>query len=187
MIFIIVILENEASVLKPQDCVILLKLIAKANQQLSQRELANQCKISLSEINAGIKRLIAPGLLRKDNKGQFIPIKKAAEEFFIHGLKYQFPIKLGEYTRGMVTAYAAPIFRGEIILGDDPIPVWPYAKGDTKGVALSPLYSSIPESLHAFPDDEFYNLLALVDTIRIGNTREKNIAVKLLQKKLSYE
>ena len=45
-------------------------------------------------------------------------------------MKYFFPIALGEYTRGMVTSYAADIFEKQIILGQDPVPVWPFAEGN---------------------------------------------------------
>ncbi len=100
-------------------------------------------------------------------------------------MKYAFPAQLGEYTRGLATSYAAPIFKKRITLGQDPIPVWPHAEGNKRGWALKPLYPSVPQSLISYPDQAFYDLLALVDAIRQGRARERNIAAKLIREKLN--
>lgn len=178
--------ERSNIMLKPQDCVVLVKLLANPAIELSQRQLANALCISLAEINAGIKRLEEAGLLRKDKKGKVYPNVYVAEEFLIHAIKFLFPSKLGEYTRGIPTAVAAPIFRSKIVLGNDPIPVWPDALGENRGVALDPIYPSIPKSLRENPDKNFYELLVLVDAVRSGRARERNLAKELLKEKLHH-
>jgi hypothetical protein len=183
--------------LKPQDIVILLKILstmtlasANPDESLSQNKLATYLCMSVSEVNAGIKRLILSGLLapinRKDNV-ILLPIKAACEECLISGVKYFLPAQLGAYTRGIATSYAAPIFEKSIAIGSDPIPVWPYAEGDKRGLALEPLYRSVPFSLIQYPDPLFYELLVLIDAIRTGRARERNIAMKLLKEKINYE
>jgi biotin operon repressor len=172
--------------LKPQDCIILVKLLANPGVKWSQRQLAKVLGISLAEINAGIKRLEDAGLLRKEKQGKFFPNINAAEEFLISSIKFLFPGKLGEYTRGTPTSIAAPIFRDKIALGNDPIPVWPDAVGEQKGVALAPIHPSIPKALRENPDQLFYELLVLIDAIRSGRARERNMAVTLLKEKLKY-
>lgn len=179
--------------LKPQDIVILLKILSTitlvkdgAAEKLSQNNLAMFLCMSPSEVNAGIKRLIGSGLLapyqrQVQNNVELLPIKPACIECLIHAVPYFIPGKLGEYTRGIPTAYAAPILKEFITMGDEPIPVWPHAEGGKKGLTLEPLYRSVPASLIKYPDTVFYNLLVLVDTIRIGRVREKNIASKLLR------
>ncbi len=171
--------------LKPQDCIILIKLLANPGMDWSQRQLAKALCISLAEINAGIKRLGDAGLLRKDKDDRLFPNINAAEEFLISGIKFFFPAKLGEYTRGMPTAVAAPIFHDKIALGN-PIPVWPDAVGEKRGVALAPLHPSIPKALRENPDQPFYELLVLIDAIRSGRPRERNLAAALLKEKLKY-
>ena len=180
--------------LKPQDIVILLKILStmtlvKDNdiEKLSQNNLATLLCISPSEVNAGIKRLISTGLLapyqRQMQKNmELLPIKPACIECLIHAVPYFIPAKLGEYTRGIPTAYAAPILQEFITLGNDPIPVGPHAEGEKKGLTLEPLYRSVSASLLKYPDPLFYDLLVLVDAIRIGSVREKSIASKLLKK-----
>lgn len=170
--------------LKPQDCIILIKLLANPKTQWSQRKLANTLSISLSETNAGIKRLFDAGLLRRDNEDQLVPILNAAEEFLIHSIKYFFPAALGEYTRGIRTGIGAPIFKDKIATGDDPLPVWPDALGEEKGVALPPLYASVPKALRQDPDKKFYELLVLIDVIRLGRPRERNMAIQLLKERI---
>jgi biotin operon repressor len=172
--------------LKSQDCILLLKLLANPSVEWSQRQLAKALLISLAEINAGIHRLKDVGLLRKDKQGRLFPNIYAAEEFLISAVKFFFPGKLGEYTRGMPTAIAAPIFHDKIALGYDPIPVWPDAMGEKRGVALPPIHPSVTKSLRENPDPDFYELLALIDAIRLGRARERNMATMLLKEKLSY-
>jgi len=186
--------------LKPQDIVILLKILSTMTlpkkpleDSLTQNRLATLLCMSASEVNAGIKRLVLSSLLSPvitddpKNKIVFKPSKKACEECLISGVKYFFPVQLGAYTRGIATSYAAPILAEHFILGDDPIPVWPYGEGDRRGLALEPLYSSVPKSLSQFPDQDFYELLVLVDAIRSGRARERNIAIKLLKEKFYGE
>lgn len=172
--------------LKPQDCIILIKLLANPGVDWSQRQLSKVLCISLAEINAGIKRLSEAGLLRKDKDDKLFPNINAAEEFLISGIKFIFPAKLGEYTRGIATAVAAPLFHNKIALGNDPIPVWPDAVGEKRGVALVPLHPSIPRALRENPDQSFYDLLVLIDVIRLGRPRERNLAVILLKEKLKH-
>lgn len=175
------------TMLKSQDCMILLKLLANPSKVWSQRQLAKALCISVSETNAALKRLTDASLVRKDKGDQFKPILASSEEFLINGVKYLFPAKLGEYTRGIPTSVGAPIFRDKIVLGDDPIPIWPDAKGEVKGVALTPIHSTIPKSLSTFPDEHFYEILVLIDAIRVGRAREREIGKALLKKKIYGE
>jgi hypothetical protein len=87
--------------IKPQDCLVLIKLLANPEKSFSQRRLSEELCISLSEINAGLKRLIDAGLLRKSISGQLIPILASVEEFLISAIKFLLPAKLGAFTRGV--------------------------------------------------------------------------------------
>lgn len=177
--------------LKPQDIVILLKILSTVTlsntysaEELSQNELAALLCMSPSEVNSGFKRLVLSGLLgpvQRSKKVVYLPIKAAVEECLVSGVKYFLPVQLGAYTRGIATSYAAPIFDKHIVQGDDPIPVWPTGKGNQRGAALEPLYRSVPQSLAKHPDRLFYEMLVLVDAIRTGRVRERNIAIKLLK------
>lgn len=175
--------NGENMVLKPQDIVVLLKLIAKkAHPDWSQNSLAYELCISPSEVNSAFKRLLSSQLITPYEKNlKPMPIMKATEELLIHAVKYLYPAKHGEMTRGIPTSYAAPIFADKVVLGNEPMPVWPHAEGKSRGIGLNPLYISVAESVLKHPDQMFYDLLALADAIRNGRARERAIAVDLLR------
>jgi hypothetical protein len=165
--------------LKPQDIFIMLKLIALGQNQWSYSSLANDLFMSTSEVHAGIKRSVTARLMGLDS-GR--PLKQSLEEFLIHGVKYAFPPDRGGLTRGVPTGYSAPPFRDLIIQPDEPPPVWPDPDGETRGYEFSPLYKSVPKA--ALKDPILYELLVIVDVIRDGRAREREIALKELKVRL---
>lgn len=66
-------------------------------------------------------------------------------------------------------------------LSDPPL-VWPHPEGEVRGESLEPLYPSAVDA--ARRDSKLYECLALVDALRIGRAREKNLAIDLLSKRL---
>jgi hypothetical protein len=170
-------------ILKPQDIVILLKLVTLGERQWSYSSLANELAMSPSEVHSGIGRATAARLFDPQRK---VPILKALLEFLVHGVKYAFPPDKGHLTRGLPTSYAAPPLNTLIIQSDEPPPVWPDPEGKVRGYEFSPLYRSVPKAVAN--DDALYELLALVDAIRDGRARERELAVKELTAKLEkYE
>ncbi len=163
--------------IKPQDIVVLCKLLAKGgSKDWSQNSIAVDLFLSPSQINSAFRRLVLAGLITPYHvKSKPEPILQACEEFFICGLKYIFPATLGEVARGIPTSYATHL-KKEIHIGNDPVPVWPYAEGKKRGVALKPLYHTVPKSVDWHPDPLFYELLGLLDAIRSGRAREKKMA-----------
>lgn len=172
--------------MKPQDIVIAFKLISKSakSEIWTQNQIALELCMSPSEINAGLKRLQKSGLLIPPRSLLLNPKINHTRlcEFILHGIRYVFPAKLGELTRGIATGYAAPAFNNKIAIGNDPVPVWPFAEGNARGLAITPLYKSVPLSIAKYPDQLFYDMLSLVDAIRCGMARERKIAADLLTK-----
>ncbi|HJQ64636.1 MAG TPA: nucleotidyltransferase family protein, partial [Burkholderiales bacterium] len=103
-------------------------------------------------------------------------------EFLIHGVPYAYPSEHGGVVRGMPTAYAAPPLNKMIVQADEPPPVWPYAEGTVRGYKFAPLYPSVPKA--AERDPKLYELLALVDAIRDGRARERDLAAQELETRL---
>ncbi|HLP78700.1 MAG TPA: Lrp/AsnC family transcriptional regulator [Candidatus Paceibacterota bacterium] len=164
--------------LKPQDVVVALKLcVLKA--PMPYVALGKSLGISASESHAAVRRLKEAGLIAPDSK----TVNRAKlRNFIVHGVPCAFPAKTGEITRGIPTAWAAPVMLQRIAQSDQPIPVWPDADGKTKGVAVKPLYGSVV--MAAATDKVLYDLLALVDAIRIGRARDRNIAEEELTARL---
>lgn len=160
-------------ILKPQDILILLKLVAIGKNDWSYAKLAVELDMSPSEVHAAIKRSLQAQLAIQYST-RIVPNTKNIEEFLVHGIRYVFVPERGEITRGMPTIYAAAPMNSEIIPSGDPPPVWPDPEGKIRGVSFSPLYKSVPKA--AKKDPGLYELLVLVDSIRGGNIRERKIA-----------
>ncbi|MCU7942486.1 MAG: hypothetical protein KZQ87_07370 [Candidatus Thiodiazotropha sp. (ex Cardiolucina cf. quadrata)] len=172
-------------VLKPQDILVLLKLLTLGDRPWSYSQMAIELGMSPSEVHGAVKRAIRADLaLIIDMEIQ--PNYRNMEEFLIHGFRYAFAPDRGEMTRGMPTAYAAPPLSEKIVPDQEPPPVWPDPQGEIRGTIFSPLYRSAPEASRN--DPALYELLALVDAIRGGKARERNIAVKELTRRFNrYE
>lgn len=171
--------------LKPQDILFVLKLVALGKKNWSFNKLALELKMSPSEVHASAKRALSAGLAVK--KQEIIkPNISALSEFLCHGLQYVFIPERGGLNRGMPTSYAAHPLKTVFIDDGEPPPVWPDPDGEVRGESLSPIYSSVPTA--ARNDAKLYELLALIDAIRGGRARERELAKKeLVQRLEDYE
>jgi hypothetical protein len=139
--------------------------------------------MSPSQIHSAVKRSLAASLAVHKNE-EIVPNIRNLEEFLVHGLKYVFLPERGEMTRGMPTGYAAPPLGDLFVSSNEPPPVWPDPEGDVRGIAFSPLYKSAPKAARV--DPKLYELLVLVDGIRAGRARERDIASKELRARLQH-
>lgn len=156
--------------MRPQDIVILLKKVTDKGRYLLNVQLAKELSISPSEVSEALERCRIARLV--DARKRIVNIL-ALEEFLVHGLKYVFPVQPQGVVRGVATAISALPMREKIVGGKEQY-VWPCSHGNMRGVAITPLYKTVPESVAN--DDMLYKLLALVDTLRIGRIRETEIA-----------
>lgn len=158
--------------LKPQDVLFLLKLVAINNNDWSFSTLAYELGMSPSEVHGAARRALAARLaIRKD--GRIKPNLRNLEEFLLHGIQYVFVPERGGLIKGMPTFNAAD---------NELPPVWPDPEGAVRGESFSPLYKSVPVA--AKRDLKLYPLLVLVDAIRGGRARERDMAKKALKKRL---
>jgi hypothetical protein len=133
--------------------------------------VAGELAMSASEFHAAVRRLGQAGLV--EPKARRIR-QGAVREFLIHGLRYVFPASPGGLTRGMVTSFAALPLSELISFGKENVPVWPDALGESLGYGIEPLHPSAPEA--ARRDGRLYEILALIDALREGRNRERQIA-----------
>ena len=155
--------------MRPHDIVILLKIVAKGSAPWQNKDLAAELMISPSEISESLNRSMLAGLIDGTRKKV---LKGALLEFLNHGLRYVFPQQPGALVRGLPTAHSAPVAKDSFI-SEAPY-VWPYAQGEIMGQAIESLYPTVPEA--ARQDSRFYDLVALCDILRVGNTREIKFA-----------
>ncbi len=167
--------------LKPQDLAMGFKLAVLGPQRLSFAALADQMCLSVFEAHACVSRLLASKLLT-DIDGQLRLQMAAFEPLVLLAAAHVFPPVRGEVTMGFVTAHGAAPLRSKLLLADDLPPVWPPPDGDTRGVSLLALYPKLPAA--ALKDARLYECLALFDSLRIGQARERELAKTLLQERL---
>lgn len=166
--------------LKPQDIIVLLKLITGyKDKQWRYSDLAEDLQMSQSEVHSAIKRAHSSQLYDPLTKR---PVRANLSEFLLFGLKYVFFIEPGKPSVGIPTAHSAPLLRKSIVSEKGDQYVWPSRLGKVKGLAVEPLYPGVPNA--CINDKELYHLLTLVDALRVGRTREKELAKKLLSEKL---
>ncbi len=161
--------------MRPQDVVILLKIIAKDDTEWIMKDIAYELGISNSEVSESLNRSVLAGLIASDKKRV---MKSSLLEFLKFGLKYVYPQRPGALVRGVATAHSTlPL--SEVIQSDE-VYVWPYAEGTDRGFSIEPLHNNVPEAV--LRDSLLHKLLALVDAIRLGNVREQKMAIVELEK-----
>jgi hypothetical protein len=173
---------NHQLTLKPQDLMVLFKLVAMSDKPATYGSLAEALSMSSSEVHASISRAKAARLLSMEND-QPVVVRSALKEFVLHGAKYSFPATHGAVTRGVPTAYAALPLSARVSQPNEPPPVWPDPQGEQRGVSFYPLYPTAP--LAAKKDRSLYELLALFDALRGGAARERQISSQLLSERLA--
>lgn len=170
-------MKTQNQQIKPQDVLLLLKIISVNNPAWNQKPMAEALGLSQSEVSESVARSKYAGLLNPEGK---TVMKLALMEFLQYGLRYTFPQKSGPVVRGIPTAHsAAPLVK---LIQSAEAYVWPYGKGTVRGHSIAPLYPSVPEA--AQKDEKLYELLALTDALRVGRAREKELAVIELKKHL---
>ena len=135
--------------------------------------------MSVSEVHQALSRAGTADLYDEQRRS---PKLRNLEEFIVHGLRYAFPCEPGAITRGIPTSFAAAPLRDHFFKqSTDLPPVWSDPEGSTRGYKIAPLYSSVPKAVKS--DPELYQLLALVDAIREGRARERQMAQDLLHER----
>jgi hypothetical protein len=167
--------------LKPLDIVVLLKLSLCKGGRPPYLQLANELHLYPSEVYSSIKRARSSHLVQGPELNDRLN-QSALLEFLLHGIQYAFPAERGAMTRGVPTRYAASPLKQHLEQGNEPPPVWPYAEGPVRGYSYAPLHKNVPEA--ALSDPDLYELLVLVDALRDGKARERELAVKKLSKRL---
>lgn len=163
-------MEAKQIAISPLDILILMKIISLGDKDWYQMDVAESLEISQSEVSKSLKRLRKSWLLAPSKETRVM--KENVLDFLCHGVRFVFPQWPGAIVRGMPTAHSAPVLSDDII-SSEPY-VWPSATGKLRGQSLVPLYPTVPKACKN--DPKLYDLLALIDSIRVGNARERELA-----------
>jgi hypothetical protein len=161
--------------MRPQDVVILLKILTITEPNWQYRDLASSLFISVSEISESLNRSHMAGLVDESRRKVH---RKSLMEFIEFGLHYVFPQFPGSMATGLPTAHSHPFYAARF--ASEMNYVWPDDYGKMRGLAIQPLYKTVAKAVKS--DEELYKLLASIDIIRVGRVREMKVAIKELKK-----
>jgi hypothetical protein len=162
--------------LKPQDIAVALQLALTPG--LTYAALAVATGISQGEVHNAVRRLRGARLVVADVTRVHGP---ALLEFLGSGVPYAFPADAGAESRGVPTAHAAGVL-GEGFSMTESL-VWPSVEGRVRGASVVPLYDGAAATAARNP--ALYELLALVDAVRIGRARERTRAKQVLRERIA--
>lgn len=166
--------------MRPQDIVILLKIVSLNVDNVLLSKLASSLNLSISEISESLNRSMVARLIDYNKKKVN---KQNLMEFLEHGIRYVFPQAPGAMTKGIATAHSHPFLKNKLI--SDSNYVWPDTKGEILGFTIEPFYLKQVEAVKS--DPTLYEFLALIDVIRVGRVREVQISLKQLKHLLLKE
>jgi len=171
---------NQHNGMRPQDIAVLLKIII-SNPNWMNKDIAEDLFLSPAEVSYSLQRSALAELLDTSKRKV---MRKAFLEFIQYGLPRVFPAIRGSIAIGIPTAFSSPVMLPYFMTNQlNEMVVWPYAEGTARGETINPLYPNAVQA--ALKDQKLYELLSLVDVMRIGKVREKEIALRLLQEKFS--
>lgn len=167
--------------IKSQDIVVLLKILLEGKYNWKYESLHENLHLSVSAIHRSLERCVRARFISPKPYEDVFVMNIA--EFLIHGAPYAFAIEPGKIIRGLPTAHSASPLN-KVIVSEKESYVWASPHGKVRGQSIEPLMKFVPEI--AGKDKALYEMLALIDAIRLGRPREKKIASEMLNEKLQY-
>lgn len=162
--------------LKPVDLTVLAYLASgHLGQRWTQSQVAAGLGISQSNVHRALAQLDRSGLLVEGG-----PRRDALRELIVHAVRYVYPGGLGAPARGIATAHAGPALAPRV--RSEQAYVWPFDGGQDFGPSIEPLHPCVPAA--AARCAPFHDLMSLVDVMRVGRAREREIAVARLDELL---
>ncbi|HEY5959693.1 MAG TPA: hypothetical protein VIV60_24225 [Polyangiaceae bacterium] len=165
--------------LRPLDIIVVLAVHDFGNAPWTYAALAKRLEVSDSQSHGAVQRAASAHLL--DAVGRSIRPYNLLE-FLEHGIRYAFPVEPGPFTRGIPTGASAPPLNALLRRDSSGELVWPDVNGSLMGQAVAPLHASVPNV--ARQHASLHQLFALVDALRVGGVRERELAVRELRSRL---
>lgn len=160
--------------MRPQDIIILLKILTIKREDWQQRDLSHSLNIAVSEISESLRRSHLGGLVDESKRKVY---RQSLMEFIRYGLHYVFPALPGSMVTGIPTAHSHPFYQKHF--SAELQYAWPYENGRIRGLEIAPLYRTVPAAV--MDDRDLYLMLASIDILRVGRTRELKLAIDQLQ------
>ena len=162
---------RQSTRLSTTDVAVLLHLLV--HPDASYGDMAAMLGVGKATAHASVARLLRSGLAHAVGQSGVAAALGPAGEFLQYGAAYAFPAVTVPRARGIRTGFAAPGNEGLNALDVFPM-VWPSRLGNAFGMGVTPLVPRAPDV--SFRDPALYRLLALVDVLRLGDARAREVA-----------
>jgi hypothetical protein len=155
--------------LRPFDIAVALRLLLVPEERYEP--LAEALVTSTSAVHRSVARLQLAGLCQLSSR---TVARASLREFLLHGARYAFPAVHGPERTGLATAWTHPEVASLFTDGESPRGlIWSSDRGAVRGESLVPLFPNIPAV--AARDPRLHALLAMVDAVRAGTSRERAV------------
>ncbi|HEV2998621.1 MAG TPA: hypothetical protein VGX16_05895 [Solirubrobacteraceae bacterium] len=165
--------------LRGVDILVLLELLRHPVGDWTVRSLAERLHLPSASVQRSLERL---GATPAFDMGRRRVSLDGSRDLFEHALRFIAPVIRGGETRGLATAWAVPPLSEHLAAVDELPPVWPDPLGEERGLEVAPLHPAVVSLARA--DLEMYELLALVDALRVGDVRTRGLAAELLRERI---
>lgn len=170
----------QSGVMRDVDVLVLLGLVRQQPDGWTVRSLAAVLHLPQAAVQRSLARLAETPVYDARRRRLVLSV---ADEFFSHALPFVAPARLGAPTRGVVTAWAAPPLVDALAPFEDLPPVWPDPLGQVRGLEVVPLHGAAVSL--ALDDLWMYEMLALVDGVRLGDARVRGLAREMVSERLA--
>ena len=159
--------------LKPADLLVAAKL-AVGDPNATLRQLESLLPgMSKSAIALSLRRLKELGLVKVNGPGDQRVNRIALRDCLEHVVRWIVPARMGKIELGLATAHTSEAMARNLFGDQDPV-VIPLPEGPIRGRAVAPIHPAAPQA--AALDPKLHQLLAIVDSFRIGGAREREVA-----------
>ena len=165
-------------VIKGNDILVLVRLASVAPKSWTFRAVAESLGMDVAAVHRSVGRLSAATLLDADRQVN----RSNLEEFLLHGLRFILPAELGPVGRGRPTAWGVEPLRSLLAESGEPPPVWPDPNGVSRGPQVEPIAGGVLKL--ADSDPELGVWFALLDAMRVGRVRDKELAANELRSRI---
>lgn len=145
--------------------------------------MAERLGISKSTAHGSVQRLIKNRLVHRSARAMGTVAQGPALDFLSYGVPYAFAPNIVPVARGVVTGLRALDGGGMNSFAGASALVWPSKLDDQMGVGIEPLVPAAPDIVHR--DPPLYRMLAIVDALRVGDAREREVAREALQREFT--
>lgn len=148
----------------------------------SVRSLEKSIGVSRSQVSISLKRCLELKLIYPNGNadGGYLINKKSVMNIIEYAIPYFFPVEKTSNVKGIPISFSSPFLYNKILSQKKMPLVWPDTQGILIGEGVIPFDKYVPHAVRR--DPLLYEMLVLVDSVRMNIPRESSVALEALKK-----